>query len=701
MTFNLLHPKVQAIIAQMQWTNFKPIQDDSIQHIIYQDTDLLIVAPTAGGKTEAAFLPVISKILNKEKPSVRILYISPLKALINDQFSRVLELCKLSNISVTKWHGDANYSQKQKLIASPSGIILITPESLEALFVNRYERLQSMFKYLDYIIIDEIHSFVSNERGTQLNSLINRLQYLLSKTIQKIALSATLNDEGKKDILSWLSNCSNHQAEVISDKDNRGIQGIIKSYVKELDDKDISIETALKSDLLKILNQKKSLIFANTKGILEEYCDDLMNRVQQQQISLVINIHHGSLSKEIREHTEQKLLKNKNIAVFCTNTLELGIDVGDIDQIIFLNAPFSVSSLAQRLGRSGRQVDSKRIFSFYLETELSHDIEIVLQIELLQSIAIVELMLEEWYEPFKQLYDYSTLTQQLLSFLSATGGNNPIKLYEYLIKICKFSSDMLSEQDFILLLKELKQHGIIYQDTSNNITLDKKGERLAEHYTFYAAFFTTSEWKIVYNGKDIGSLPAMPLKKQFLLSGKRWEILNIQEQQKIIQVMPSKIKGETPLGGAIPNIHEKIHEKMLEIYQSEYTPKYLDPQSQELLKQACKQYEYLNKKDSSVIFIFSGSIILNTFSLLLDYLNIPHISCGIAVNIFQDKQEVIKQLKSLSFDTISEFDLVQSIKREKKESRKYDYLIPDILLDRSYSKEWIDLKGVKNSIKSL
>lgn len=705
-TFDLLHPYLQEIIRRMEWESFKPIQDESIQYLLNNTSNLLIIAPTASGKTEAAFLPIISNILYQPNPSVRILYISPLKALINDQFSRVLELCKLTNITVTKWHGDADNSKKQKIVKQPEGILLITPESLEALLINKSEYVSSMFQYLDYIVIDEIHNFALNERGTQLNSLLNRIQYILKKNIQKIGLSATLNEEGINDIKAYLSNCSNNQeTKSIIDSNKKNIQGIIKSYILKTDEQDIPIETSLSDDLLSILINKKSLIFANKKNLLEEYCDKLRNKCIDSNNSLVVGIHHGSLSKEIREEIEYKLKNTQSIAVFCTNTLELGIDISNIDQIIFLAPPFSVSSLTQRLGRSGRSENSKKIFRFFLQRTDDNNIDSKIESDIIQSIALIELMLEEWFEPLPFInYDYSTYTHQLLSYLRMTGSTHALKLYNYLNNVCRF--DQLSEEKFILLLRSLKERKIIYQDTANNISLDQLGEKITEHYSFYATFNTNKEWRLVYNGTDIGSIPKLPLssdtkERHLLIAGKRWEIIEIKEETNIILIRPSKFKKPLIFVSGNIKIHQKIHQKMFEIYKNKFIPKYIDADTENSIKNAFQLYDLSYKQESNILFVFEGSIIQNTIGLILKYLHIDFTPSNVGFILSQDKKEIINILKQIDWSLLTEKELCSLLTRANKESRKFDYLLPDEILDISYAKEWIDIEGSRKFISAL
>ena len=202
----LLHPEMQEQLYHMNWRELKPIQSSAIQQIIEGDGHLIISAPTAGGKTEAAFLPILSVILGDYSDGVRAVYVGPLKALINDQFRRLEDLCQKSDIPVHKWHGDVSAAAKKELAKNPTGVLLITPESIESLFINYPDRLGDMFKRLAFVVVDELHSFLGTERGASLHSLLARLVSRSQLRVRLVALSATFGqDEGVQAARSWLS----------------------------------------------------------------------------------------------------------------------------------------------------------------------------------------------------------------------------------------------------------------------------------------------------------------------------------------------------------------------------------------------------------------------------------------------------------------------------------------------------------------
>lgn len=708
--FYLLNKKIQKVIHEMKWENFRPIQDEAILHMINSPSDMMISAPTASGKTEAAFLPIISQIADNGKDSVKILYISPLKALINDQFSRVETLCKHIDFPITKWHGDANQSKKTTLIKNPAGILLITPESIESLFLNKTEYLGPLFKNLEYIVIDEIHSFIGNERGSQLKSLINRLEYAINIHPYKIALSATIRN--LSDIAKWLNPINPDTVKIIEDNDkSKDTVGLIKCYesippVVGIDKDEFS---ELKQDLFKVIKQDKNLIFANTKMTLEEYCDSMQNIASENNYPNNFYIHHGSLAKNIREQCEALLKKESNISVFCTNTLELGIDIGNIDRVIFLAPPFSVASMMQRLGRCGRKENARKEFRFYIEENAINDKatwQEKLRIQLVQSIAIVELMLKGFSEPLEtNTFDYSTFVHQILSYLGQTGGANASQIYHNIAEI-SFNS-YFSKDDFVKILQNLNSEEIIYQMPDGTITLSKLGERIVENYEFYAAFMTPKDWKVVCNGKEIGQISGNNLLflkegSHFLLAGKRWEILELKNKIQIIIVKKAHGKKPIKFNGGTQNIHRAIHQKMLEIYETTFVPKYLSPTSIPILEEGFENYKtYIKAPDSNILSVLEGTKIQNTIGLLLKYCGVDIEDGGIGFYSTSGKQDLIKTLKTIDFSAIEKNSVINLIDSSLKYKKKFDHLLPDDILNKSYEQQCLDFDGARKFIENL
>ncbi|MDR1498772.1 MAG: DEAD/DEAH box helicase [Rickettsiales bacterium] len=610
MTYELLDEKIQKVIYKMGWTHFKLIQDEAIQYLVRTPNDLVISAPTASGKTEACFLPIISNIIKSNYSGIKVLYISPLKALINDQFWRVEKLCEELQFPVVKWHGDANYKEKVDLLKNPDGILLITPESIEALFINKYRQLTNLFQNLKYVVVDEIHSFVGGVRGNHLFSLLNRLEKIIDKKIIKIGLSATISDV--EPIKKWLNYESPDNVKVIESKEGSGLRGEIKGYTNSKN---------VHNDLFEVIRNGKNLIFANSKSKLEEYCVCIRELSKKEKILNRFFIHHGSLSKEIRETTEIKLKNETNISVFSTNTLELGIDIGNIDRIIFLDTPNSVSSFIQRIGRSGRKVGTNRNFKIFVEEmENNNKLAIAdkLRLDTVRSIAMVELLAKDkWCEPLEMNLNYSTIIHQVLSLLASTGGTAIENIYQ--IVAIEAYKGMVTKEKFLKIIKSLRDKQVIYQLQNGLIALTKDGENIVHNYKFYPAFVVKDEYEIVFNDNLIGFIDIdninIDVGDNIIISGGQWEIINIIKETRKVLVKKSK-SGEALFvsedAGGLE--HKKIHEKMKDIYEEKITSfSYLNENAKLLLQEGIEEYKIM--KNNSLL-VFGGTKVQNTLSFI-------------------------------------------------------------------------------------
>ena len=370
--FNLLHKNIQKWIYKNGWEELRPAQVEAIKEIRQTSNHLIICSPTASGKTEAAMLPLISELLEKNiYDKSYIVYISPLKALINDQFTRLDSICKDNDISVVPWHGDISSSVKKKVEKNNQAIILITPESLEAMLINTPSKAKFIFKNVISIVIDEFHSFLGNDRGNQLISLLTRLEKFTKNKTRRIGLSATIGD---KDFIAKALDPTDHAKTKIISGSVSGIQKLkllIKGY--EYDSKLVGeeLEEASKEEIEKIKNKlpdvlitkdiyrfrnETNLVFPNSIRDVENYVYEGNFLAKEFNESEVFYPHHSLLSNDLRRDVERSAKDGKKpMTIVCTATLELGIDIGSVDNVFQINAPFAVSSLRQRLGRSGRR----------------------------------------------------------------------------------------------------------------------------------------------------------------------------------------------------------------------------------------------------------------------------------------------------------------------------------------------------------
>ncbi len=629
--FEKLHKGVQKWIWSQNWTSLRDIQEQAIDPVLNSDCDIVISASTAAGKTEAAFLPACSRLMKQNPGGVGILYISPLKALINDQFRRLQSLCKILDISVTPWHGDVLRSTKIKQQRNPNGILLITPESLESLLFNQGSWCSNALSDLCYIIIDEFHAFLGTERGCQLQSLMHRLEFLIKRTIPRIALSATLGD--MQQVADSLRPNKKLPCKIInSTVSHSDLKLQLRGYLvpAEQNETGSSLLEKIISDLYNILRGKSHLIFANSRARTEEIAAKLSDMCKQNLVPNEFFPHHGSLSKEIRESLEARLQKEKfPTSAICTMTLELGIDIGSVDSIAQVTSPHSVASLRQRLGRSGRRGEPAILRLFIPENEITANSHLVdrLRIHTVQCVAMVNLLLKKWYEPATtKQYHFSTLVQQTLSVIGQYGGVQAHQLWSLLCESGPFSS--IDQTSFAMFLRALGEIGFITQLEDGQLILGYKGERVVEHFTFYTAFNTPEEYRLEYDGKTIGTVPIdKPLiqGQHIIFAGKRWEVIHVDDKHKLITL--KKAKGGKPpqFSGDGLNIHDIVRQEMQQIYGERQTPIYLNETARLALEEGFENFLSLKLDSKQIIqignmvhvFPWLGDQVTNTIAVLL------------------------------------------------------------------------------------
>ena len=703
--FGLLHERVQRWIWAQKWTDLRDIQERAIVPMLAADKDIIISAATAAGKTEAAFLPACSNLACSPAESIGILYISPLKALINDQYRRLQGLCEMLEIPLTPWHGDVLQSAKNRQFRDPRGIVLITPESLESLLLNRGAWCHSAFADLRYIIIDEFHAFLGSERGRQLQSLLHRLEFLLGKTIPRIALSATLGD--MEQVARFLRPQDTFPHQIISSTASQSDVKIqIRGYVEPASE-DCDLPRAFErtsDDLFRLLRGKSHLIFANSRRKTEEVAVALTDRCAQHNVPNEFFPHHGSLSKELRESLEKRLQEDKlPTSAACTMTLELGIDIGHVDSIAQVTAPHSVSSLRQRLGRSGRRGEASILRMFITENELTDKSHITdrLRMETFQCVAMINLLLKKWYEPADDgLFHFSTLVQQALSTIGHYGGVRAEQLWHLLCGIGPFGN--VTQKMFATLLRALGEQELLTQTHDGQLILGVRGERMVEHFTFYSAFNTPEEYRLEHDGRTLGSIPVtMPLitGQLILFAGKRWEVRHVSEEEKRISLKPAKGGSPPRFDGQGQVLHDMIRREMRELYTAEDLPIFCNKEASALFAEGRRNFQELGLAAVSMLqlgntvhlFPWLGDKTVNTITMLLrnvglkadsfngviDIRDTNVDSCMASIHtILSSPRPVASDLAGLVPNTFTE---------------KHDAVIPKELRDLNYGAKYFDV----------
>jgi len=722
--FDLLHEGVRRWIWRQGWTELRDIQERSIPVLLEGQRDLIIAAGTASGKTEAAFLPIVSRLAVDERKygaGFEAIYISPLRALINDQFGRMETLCEEVEIPVWKWHGDVAGSVKERARKRPQGILLTTPESLEAILVRRGNEAARLFAALGYMVIDEMHAFMDAERGRQLQSLLNRIEIAAGHPVVRVGLSATLADmrtsaaflrPPNPDGVEILESTMGSQA--LSLQVRGYIQPRLKISGESSDEGEVPENTAdmeIARHLFDTLRGHRSLIFAGSRRNVELYTVRLCGLCEALGVPEEFFAHHGSLSREHREEAEQRLKEeDRPGSIVATTTLELGIDVGHIDSVSQIGPGHTVSGMRQRLGRSGRRAGQSSVMRVYT-TEMAIDERIhpvdAMRPSTVQAIAMLNLMLRRWNEPSQvgRLH-LSTLMQQILALIAQHGGLTVKQGWNRLIESRVFPE--IDQALYIDVLRRMKHPEVklIEQAPDGTLLPGEEGERVINDRGFYAVFMTPDEFKVVTDrGRSLGTLPVdnpvMP-EQLIIFAGRRWRVLEIDNQRREILVtrayggVPPKFGGE-----GLPPADEVVAE-MRRVYEDIAVPRFLDKVALELLTEAREMFDHLGLRHASLrrhedellLFPWVGNRAQLALVLALASHGVTANSEGIAVTVpAKDEGKLIAALRALAAgpgpDAVALARLVPDMKRAK-----YDTYLGDELLARCYASEHIDAARV-------
>ena len=723
-SFNLLDERIQRFIWAEGWESLRDAQEAAIPLILKADRDVIVAAATAAGKTEAAFLPALTHLLQSPPPGL-IVYISPLKALINDQFGRLDRLCEQLDVPVWPWHGDISATTKTKFLAKRQGVLLITPESLEALLCNRGTSIATAFERLTFFVVDELHAFIGAERGKQLQSLMHRIEQVIGRSVPRIGLSATLGDMSLA--ADFLRPGKGHAVALVESKSSGNqLKILVKGYEEPLvvrkDDEGEPPEpmtpAQVAAHLFKGLRGSNNLVFPNSRREVERYTHLLNKLCEAQQVPNEFWPHHGSLSKEIRSETEAALKqKERPATAICTNTLELGIDIGAVKSVAQIGPPASVASLRQRLGRSGRRKGEPAILrGFCVEGALDSKASIAdeLRLDTVRMAAMISLLLEGWFEPpMAHGAHLSTLIQQMLSFIAQNGGATIGQLYALL---CGPNTPFagVSKEEFVELVRHLGQKDLLTQDSAGTLLHGQLGEKFVNHYSFYAAFAADEEFRIVTGGRMLGTLPvsqALTVGQRILFAGKTWRVDEIDEEQKTIFVVRAG-GGAPPLfSGGAGRTHTRVRQRMRQLLESMEVPPYLDEVAKRFLAEGRANYAARNL--AQAFFVDQGSELLlltwlgdsanEALACLLQRRGFTASAGGPGVEVLKGSKtvdEILDVLFDAGLDDTPPLDVLLA-ETKNLQRQKWDWALPDRLLRRAYASLYLDLGEALTWAKGL
>lgn len=736
--FNRYAPFVQDFIYQNNWESLRAIQVAAGDAIFNTDDNVLLSASTASGKTEAAFFPIITLFSEDMPSSVGAIYIGPLKALINDQFMRLNVLCEQADIPVWHWHGDVSQTHKNKLLKHPSGILQITPESLEAMLIHKHAAISRLFCDLRFIVIDEVHSLMRGDRGGQTLCLIERLSALAGVNPRRIGLSATIGDlestgkflssgTGRNTIIPKIENKGIRWRLSMEHFFVQGEQSADKSYdEKALPVLDQATDTAPKDAdpgigyIFEHTKDRKCLVFVNSREeceavttTLRQYCEDKKEKDR-------FLIHHGNLSASYRETAEAVMKDDDQYQTTVTTaTLELGIDIGRLERAFQIDAPFTVSSFLQRMGRTGRR-DLPPEMWFVMREEYPEARAMLPETipwTLIQGIALVQLYLEErWVEPPKlDRLPYSLLYHQTMSTLSSCGEMTPAALASRVLSLSYFRR--ISQDDYRMLLRHLIENDHIQKTENGGLITGLAGERITNSFKFYAVFQENEEYTVRNSSQELGTIvkPPPPGEK-IAIAGHVWVVEEVDHKRHLVYC--TLVKGKVPayFGECPGDINTKILERMREVLNEDKSYPYLMKNAVARLETA--RHTALNSNlyneplinlggDMWCLFPWLGSYAFLALERFLkikcaDRLSLSGLNSSrpyfIQFTMKAGREEFFSVLSEMEKEPLDPMELVYP--KEVPLFEKYDEYIPAELVKKGFAYGILDIDGMKERIRS-
>lgn len=703
---------IQDYIYDKKWEHLSSMQIRAVEAVLKKEQNLLFTAGTAMGKTEAALMPALTEIYHHPVNSVGILYISPLKALINDQFVRIEEMLAGTRLRITKWHGDAAVSRKERLLGCPDGVLQTTPESLEAMLCRHPEYVRILFSDVQYIVIDELHYFMGNQRGLQLLAILERMQRIIKRTPVRIGLSATIGDTS--EAISYLQAGSNRKTTVIDYQEER------RTYLVSVTSTRIRTTDYPVIYGKKILEQSKGkrvLLFTNSRRECEILVAQLKRLAQKAGLPDCYYIHHGSISKDLREEAEVFMKRSTGpVLTGTTLTLELGIDIGDLDEVIQASQPLRISSMVQRVGRSGRKTRQSSI-AFHLRYYApEEDMLESLDLSLVRTIAMIELYFREKYLERETLphYPLNLLVHETLSILCEKGCLQPPRLAAELLELSIFRE--LTQEDLKKVLYQIIQLDYLQLYEDGAVGLSDVGERICTSMEFYAVFEAEETYSVRWNGQEIGMVErAYKSGDRFFLAGRTWLVQGCDQKHKRLDVEPSDADADIHFGGkGTLHTDKRTMEKIHQVLASEENYSYLDEEASTILEElrtAAKHF-HLTKTlvkepgtDNLLLFPILGT---NTIRTLYYLWNSNQVACEritlrgfwYGIRLFSIKEERLKQANARIIERDYPIDVAYLLRKERIEGKYFD-ILPKELKYKELLHDLLDLEGAAAYLQRL
>lgn len=584
----LLHPALQHhIVNSLGWRELRPFQSVIIPPIL-SGKHMLVLAPTAGGKTEAAFFPVLSRMLTEDWSGLSVLYVCPIKALLNNLDTRLQRYADLVGRRSAIWHGDVSASDKKRILKEPPDCLLTTPESIEGMLVSSRVDSTKMFAGVRVVIIDELHAFASDDRGWHLLSLLERLSRLTGGDPQRIGISATVGNPGQ--LLEWLAgHCAGECGEVQIPMGAAQDAEVSLDFVGTLQNAATVIS--------RLHRGEKRLVFVDSRSKAELLGNFLRERAVETFVS------HSSLSPEARRASEEAFSTGRNCVIVATSALELGIDVGDLDRVIQIDAPSTVASFLQRMGRSGRRVDSKRNCLFLATSEQS----------LVQAAALIELWKTGYVEPvIPPQKPYNVLAQQIMALVLQEGGIGRSEWQRWLGRIPEFRAMTNGEVEAIFT--HMICSGIL-SEVDGRLWFGEGGEKLFGKKSFsevLSVFTSPPLFAVLAGREEIGYVDQLSFAQKsgdelvLSLGGRSWRVTSLDWSRRVAYVEPTSDVGRSLWSGAQRSVGERVSRAIKSFFVDSNCPVEWSRRTQEASRKVREEFSFLDADRTTVVDLSDG-----------------------------------------------------------------------------------------------
>ncbi len=675
--FEKLHPALQHhIVNSLGWKELRPLQELSIGPILARNHALLI-APTAGGKTESAIFPLLSRMLTEEWDGLSILYICPLKALLNNLHERLEYYLGLVGRCCAVWHGDITQSRRQQILRTTPDCLLTTPESLEAMLVSRKVEHRQFFASLRAVVVDEIHAFAGDDRGWHLLFVLERISRLAPAEPQRIGLSATVGNPDQ--LLEWFAgHCSGNKTTVVAPSNGIAAPEVQIDYVGSLENAAIVISSLHRGE--------KRLVFCDSRSRVEQVAAALRSHGVETYLS------HSSLSVDQRRQAEAAFSQASNCVIVATSTLELGIDVGNLDRIIQIDCPNTVASFLQRIGRTGRRPGTRRNCLFLATSQNA----------LHRTIALVALWEAGFVEPISApAAPYHILTQQLLALILQENGLGIHGLQQWLGRI-PFVRD-LPREEIQGLLEHLVRTGILVEDQGVlGLGPTAEADYGYRYFSELLSVFTTPPVFTVFHGNqevgtvDQGNFLTQVEGPRFIgLAGRTWRVLHVDWKARKAHVEPDGSGGKTRWMGGAPGLSFQLAQSLQRVAAEDTIPNHLSKRATEALKEIRDEFAWVRAEHTHLLpaketgrtewWTFAGQQVNDTLADLLRHrCEVVAEADSLAVFLRLDMnqaRECIEKLRGLA-----DSEITIQVDPEADSEFKFAEILPKQLMARLISK---------------